>query len=136
MKTFLAILLLCIAAKESDFVTTEGVHERFDGKLTLKVYEQDGKFNYRVCRNVPEEKSESGPVKPNIEKGSKWFIFAETYDEVWIYNGSDILILRPFHDRRPNFPNGGFYQLKGKEYLDIMPKAVRDRLPDSFKKEE
>jgi hypothetical protein len=136
MKSTMAILLLFVAAGERDFVTTVGEHTRFDGKLTLKVYEQGDKLNYRVCHEEKDGLAESGPSKPGIEKGSKWFIYARTDDEVWIYDGGTVLILRPFHDRRKGFPSGGFYQLGGKRFRDVIPDAVWDRLPDSMKADD
>lgn len=135
-----AVAVLAVASAwadggdDGDFMSTVGTRSRHEGKLTLKVYEQAGKLNYRVCRDGIGGGAEQGPSKASIEKGSPWFIFSESADEVWIFDGRESLILRPFHDRRPGYSNGGFYEVpKERSTLDTMPKALRDHLPETFK---
>jgi hypothetical protein len=59
---------------ESSFVTTVGTHDLCGGKVSVRVYEEDGKLNYRVTRNWsdreegPTRTHTSGPVSPAIDK--------------------------------------------------------------------
>ena len=46
---------------ESHFVTTVGTHNLFDGKVTVRVYEEKGKLNYRVIRTWRDLKGGSVP---------------------------------------------------------------------------
>jgi hypothetical protein len=118
------------------FVTTVGTHKLFGGKITLKIEEVDGKLDSYVNRN--REKGEFrktggwGPLNPRIKKGAPWFIYAESADEVWWFDGDSHLHLMPFENHRAGFADGGIYQI-GRKQMQMVPREVQDRLPKAFK---
>ena len=132
---------------QDNFVTTVGTHTLFDGKLTVKIYEEQGKLNYCIIRNWVDHESgsvlthSSGPVPPTIEKGADWFILAKSPDEVWTFDGHESLVLKEMGPEKPGRPRGGIYEIRPdldfqakavQRLVDKAPQALRDRLPEAF----
>ncbi len=136
-------------------ITTAGTYQLYGGKVTLRIYEDKGKLNYRIARHVSKRENPtrygtvtSGPSQPFIEKGSRWFAFVESTDDkspktVWIFDGRDYLRQEAFDPaREPIAPNAGFgehwWMSRDSEVVPWIvnksPKAVRNRLPESFKR--
>jgi hypothetical protein len=134
---------------ENNFVTTVGTHVICAGKVTVRVYEQEDKLNYRVTRNWSEREGEpvrihtSGPVEPPIDQDADWFIYAESPDEVWTFDGRESLILREMGRTVPGRDShGGIYEIHPhsdfqsnaiQRIADKAPQALRDSLPEAFR---
>jgi hypothetical protein len=120
------------------FVKTVGTHTLYGGKLTLKIEETKGKLDSYVTRKRTKGETDDveatgwGPINPKIEKNANWFIYSESADEAWWFDGVKRLYLMTFDDHRPEFAAGGLYQIDRKS-LRMIPKEVQDRLPKSFK---
>jgi hypothetical protein len=121
---------------EGKFVTTVGTHVICDGNVTVSVYEQKGKLNFRA--------NGAGPVPPLIEKSTPWFVYAKSADEIWAFVGHGTLF---FYESTtdPNSRNQtrrGIYEVLAESDFEVgavrriadkVPQAVRDRLPDAFR---
>jgi hypothetical protein len=124
--------------------------------VTLKVYEEKGKLNYRIARHVSKQENPtqhgtvtSGASEPFIESGARWFAFVEFPDQkspktVWIFDGRDYLRQEAFDPAdepialtAPGFGEHWWMSRDSKAVPSIVnksPKALRDRLPESFKR--
>jgi hypothetical protein len=134
---------------ESYFVTTVGTHVICAGTVTVRVYEEADKLNYRVTRNWSDHEGESvrihtsGPVEPPIDEDADWFIYAESPDEVWTFDGRESLILREMGPPAPDREShGGIYEIHPdsdfqsnaiQRIANKAPQALRDRLPEAFR---
>jgi hypothetical protein len=121
------------------FISKVGTYRIYHGKLTLEIYEEKGKLNYLVGRT---NMFSSGPAEPFIEKGPKWFAFVESPRSrspraIWFFDGRDLLVQIAYD------PNGDpddywaatlYHSDSRPSIVTDAPKAVRDRLPASFKK--
>jgi hypothetical protein len=141
------------------FISKVGTYRLFHKKLTLRIYEDKGKLNHEFVTTISlptsllrrsVETASCGPAEPRIEKGTKWFAFAESTNAkepkaLWIFNGDDILVQIAFNPRQgsPDSGVGFFAEYGGTEYhsdsfpsiVKNAPKAVRDRLPEVFMKQ-
>src|SRR5262245_47080612 len=70
-------------------ITTLGEHKLFDGKLTVKASEQDGKLTYRITR-IGRWGTETLNTATDVTKeGAVWVIVAESPDKFWVFwNGA------------------------------------------------
>jgi hypothetical protein len=120
------------------FITTPGTQTLQGGKITLKIEEKNGKLDSYVTRNrlegEPEQPGTWGPLNPRIKKDASWFIYTDSPDEVWWFDGDGHLYMIPYNNHQPDFQDGGVYQMGGK-YLKIAPKELLDRLPKAFKEQ-
>jgi hypothetical protein len=140
------------------FISQVGTYRLYHGKLTMRIYEDKGKLNHEFITTVSfrtslfrrsAEKVSRGAAEPWIEKGTNWFAFAELTDAkapkaLWIFNGHDKLVQIAFTDRQelPEGWSGFFAEYGGYEshsdsspsIVRDAPQAVRDRLPEAFKK--
>ena len=125
------------AKAKGTFVTTVGTHTLNEGRLTFKIEEVNGKLDSHVTRNRVEgdtrEPEGWGPLNPRIKTDASWFIYADSPDEVWWFDGDSHLYMMIFGDHRPRFARGGIYQM-GQNNLQMAPQEVQDRLPKAFKK--
>jgi hypothetical protein len=156
------VMLVSAAAgnkpKPDQLISEIGTYRLYHGKLTMRFYEDKGKLNYRFVttqsvrvslfrRDV--QTTSFGPAEPWIEKGSNWFAFAETHTgnspkALWIFNGRDLLVQIAFSPGvYASQPGQGFFGLydgverhsdSKPEMTKEAPKAVLDRLPESFKR--
>jgi hypothetical protein len=121
---------------KGSFITTVGTHKLYGGKITVKIEEANGKLDSFIKRNKMEGETRElptwGPLNPRIKKEAPWFVYTESADEAWWFDGDKHLYLLPFSGRRHEYEAGGLYQLDAK-HLTIAPKAVLDRLPETFK---
>ncbi len=143
-------------AKPDQLISEIGTYRLYHAKLTMRFYEDKGKLNYRFVtthsvrvslfrRDV--QTTSFGPADPWIEQGSPWFAFAETHNgkspkALWIFNGRDLLVQIAFSPGvYASQPGQGFFGLydgverhsdSTPKMLEEAPKAVLDRLPESF----
>jgi hypothetical protein len=118
------------------FITTLGTRNLFDGKLTLKVYEEKSMINYTLTRKTKTDEDGISPSVPRIKKGANWFIFPVSAGQVWIYEGGDVLTLYTTDD--PIGLDKDSYTFITSEHptakiVKNAPKEVLDRLPKSMK---
>jgi hypothetical protein len=121
---------------KGSFITTVGTHNLYEGKITVKIEEVSGRLDSFIKRNKMADETREfgmwGPLNPRIKMDAPWFVYAESADEAWWFDGAKRLYLLSFSDRRPNYGAGGIYQIDAK-HLKIAPKEVQDRLPKAFK---
>jgi hypothetical protein len=138
------------------FISNVGTYRLYHGKLRLRIYDDHGKLNHQYVATISQRRSlltrfeetmASGPSELWIGKGPNWFIFVESPDAksptfVWFYDGGDHLIQQEFNPPRDRSdPTSRLGEQisnpwDSEGYPSIVinaPKAVRDRLPESFK---
>lgn len=136
--TFLmAVVLLALGPgataddkKPAEFITKAGTYKLFDGKLEVAVTAGAAGTSYSFTIPLGGGKSiKHASAKDEIKKGAEWFIYPESADRVWVFNGADLL--------RMEFMEGNAV-VKGSSavpgLVKAAPEAVRKRLPDEFKK--
>ncbi len=133
------------------FISRVGTYRLYHGELTLRIYEDKGKLNYEIGHTISYRLSPlwryrgtvaSGPAEPVIEKGSKWFALAElprarSPHSIWIFDGRDLLVqiaYDPAGDRDDYRGAVEYHSDSRPSIVTDAPTAVRDRLPESFKK--
>ncbi len=137
----LAGLTLCLSAIAAEPITKPGDATLFDGKLKVQV-KDDGKTTWF---NAAYTGSDGGPhgvsKKAESAKAASWFIFPESANRVWLYQGGDLLTLIEFTDNpvvgvpgtKASTTSLAPGQDKTTAALTNAPKAVLERLPPSFK---
>jgi hypothetical protein len=132
------------------FISKIGTYRLYHGELTLRIYEDEGKLNYEIGHTISyrlsllwryRETVASGPAEPFIEQGSKWFAVAESPrarspHSIWIFDGRDLLIqiaYDPAGDRDDYWGAVEYHSDSRPSIVTDAPRAVRDRLPESFK---
>ena len=106
-----------------------GERRYYHGVLVLKVYEDRGKLTYRVTRVHGSGAGSAGPSVAAIEPDSGWFLFPESANKVWIFDGDDALMLDEFD----GLGKTTYSCSKGNPGLvNKAPNVVRERLPKSF----
>ena len=110
------------------FITKPGKHQYSKHGGEVSVYKDGDKLNYRITHPKGDP---GGPTDPSIPPESDWFIYIETWENAWIYQGNEKLILSSQTGK-----GIGFYQLsEGFDTLPVKPpKDVIDRLPDALKR--
>ena len=123
-----AEIILQISA-QPEVVTTLGTHRFFDNRLSVELSETDGKIYCRI-KQTPGF-GEVGPIKPLFDKQTKWFVYPQSQNEIWTFDGRDYLILIAFNDDHPgnvSWSQSGHMGANGRK----LPKIVRDQLPKEF----
>ncbi|MFO0805182.1 MAG: hypothetical protein U0791_18915 [Gemmataceae bacterium] len=123
-----------------DPITKPGEQTRFNGKVQVRVADDGTTTSFAVVFARPSATVGSQiEAKSAVAKG--WFVFVESADRVWLYQGSESLTLLEYEDNPPGGPTGGRHSsvslVPGGEHtaaaLAKAPKSVRERLPDAFK---
>ncbi len=116
-----------------------GTYRLYHGELALRIYEDEGKLNYEIGRT---NLFWGGPAESFIEKGAEWFALVESPKArapraIWIFNGRDLLVQIAYDPTGSRDDYWGAIEYHSDSRPSIVtnaPKAVRDRLPESFKK--
>jgi len=109
--------------KIGTFITEPGEYEYSKVGGIVKVYEEGQKLNYRIGH--PSSGGSGGPVPPLIEPKGDWFVYLQSNNKAWIYNGVDALYLSLRHANG----GGGSYQLSESYIsLPILPPAEVTKL--------
>jgi hypothetical protein len=133
------------------FISEVGTYRLYHGELTLRIYEDKGKLNYKIGRTLSartsltrrfQERVFGGPADPIIEKGANWFALAESPrarvpHTIWIFDGRDLLVQIAYDPKRERDDCWGAVEYHSDSTPSVVtnaPKVVRDRLPESFKK--
>ena len=108
-------------------ISLPGKHRYSKHGGEVHVYMEGDMLNYRITH---PKGGPGGPVDPPIPPESDWFIYVETWERAWIYQGNETLILNSETEK-----GSGSYQLSvGFDTLPSRPpKEVIDRLPDALK---
>ncbi len=148
-RAFAAVIILSLVAPVDlaahDKVGTDGLISRvgtyrlYHGELSLRIYEDKGKLNYEIGRT---NMFWSGPAEPIIEKGPCWFALVESPKArapraIWIFDGRDLLVQVAYDPMGSRDDYRGATECDSESRPSIVtnaPNAVRDRLPESFKK--
>jgi hypothetical protein len=134
----LAGLVVIVAAgadrARPTLITTTGSHTITRGKLSFDIYEDKGRINLRLCqKSAPGGGWEKfGPTKPPFEKGANWFVYPETPERFWVFDGRDGLELW-WARRSPVSPGGIASCQVVPEIVKEAPERVRALLPKAFK---
>lgn len=127
----LQVVGACEKQVHTDTITTLGIHTVVPGELSVRVYDDRGKINFRICRTFSRGwSSELGPSNPAFENGAKWFIIPESPRKFWVFDGNEELFLRWFAANN----SGGVASTKiDPEIVREAPKRVLALLPKSLK---
>lgn len=114
----------------NSFITTEGEHIISGSAYKVHVYEENNKLNYKMY--FPSG-SGGGPTLPNIKKDSDWFIYVESNERYWIFDGNvdvKLMELRKTSERVV-FKTS---DLPGTNYtlFNVMPSVVKNKLPKNI----
>jgi hypothetical protein len=93
------------------------------GRRVFRVYEKDGRLNYRFS----VAGKEWGPAVPPIKMNAPWFAYIETANRVWIHDGANDLVLLRYE---ANQRNSGTYSIQtcGPWLRDEVPPQVAERV--------
>lgn len=107
--------------------------------MSLKIYEDKEKLNYEVGRT---NMFWCGPAEPFIDQEAPWFVWVDSPRSrspraIWIVNGRDHLFEIAYDPagNRDDYWGTVLRDADSSPWLVTdAPKAVRGRLPESFKK--
>jgi hypothetical protein len=110
------------------FIKSEGEHIVIRDQARVRVYSEDQtKSNFRIWRKEPQGTSEVGPTDAWADKNSQWFIYVESQDQYWAYDGEHDLVLWEF---TPRGSRASSILLARDRLVEQMPDDVRSRLPE------
>jgi uncharacterized protein (TIGR03067 family) len=119
------------------FITGIGEYKVNDGKVVLKVWEENGKIQWNAAlTGLPRDgKNAIGPSQPQIDKASPWFIFPAPGAVIWVYDGNERMVLIKLEAKKQltaqaDLPSGwkGLF-----EYERNPPKRLLERLPAALR---
>jgi hypothetical protein len=126
----------CLGAAEPkpiEPVTSVGEYKFYEGHLTVAVSEDKaGVLQLCVTRTStrpgkPAESYRSEVQMPKwLQKREPWFIYPESADRVWLFNGKDDLLLHETTDTTSKTIEAG------PSIVKTAPQTVRSRLPKGF----
>jgi hypothetical protein len=107
--------------KKVETITKFGEHRVFDGKLVLKVSEDDGKLTLAMqFAAKPDARYSTSLVR---EKGAFWAVYPESPRKVWLLQGKTLVEFE--------LTDGGSNTtaISAPDVLKRAPKALLDALP-------
>jgi hypothetical protein len=114
--------------KAGGVITKLGEYKAFDGKLTLKVAEADGKLTLNI---TPSSRPKSNfALSLPSKKDAFWLVYPETANKVWFFRTSD-LVEWELTDQGTNTTTStgqGVLKAAPSALLDALPKEVLDKL--------
>jgi hypothetical protein len=108
-------------------ITTLGDHRLFDGKLTVKVFEKDGKLTFRITRIGRWNTGTISPATDVKKDGAAWVFVADSPDSFWGY-WDGRLVKWEFEDTDDGGKSTSTV-VTGRAILKQAPRAVLDNLP-------
>ncbi len=108
------------------FITQPGKHVVLSDAREIRIYEQNGRLNYRVWYKDDSGSGTMGPTNPGIKPDTDWFAYVESRDRYWIYDGEDGLKLVEVLPKRMKTSS---IERARDRLVREMPPAVRARLP-------
>jgi hypothetical protein len=108
--------------KPTRVITKLGKHKLFDGKLVLKVYEENEKLMLDIEQDETGLFVGSGLPR---KKGAFWLVYAETVNKVWYFQ-DPVFMLAEVEDEKKKV---SFTTISAQDALKTAPKAVLDALP-------
>jgi hypothetical protein len=123
------------APEQVRFITAAGEHSFFGNDLRIKVYLETGRLKHSIIRKF---QGKEGSISTNTELGKEkgWFIYPESADSVWLFDGVNGLTRVRFAEVDGiSETYAGYHSLPGSEALKDVPQAVIDRLPESLRTE-
>lgn len=137
------VALIGIGAPAADkdapeFITKPGEYKLYDGKVVIRVKAEDKVLRFGITYASPNGSLEVSSMRAT-DKAGGWFIFPASANEVWLYQGGELLQLDEF--KAAKGPGGSDQHstttvdaaATAADLLKRAPKAVVDRLPASFK---
>lgn len=119
-------------------ITGTGEYTLFENALTVRVWEQDGKIGWSMRRTQSgEDPGTFGtPSMSRVRKDSPWFVFPESANRIWLFDGVGTIVLWRETVNEPPKPRGRTSEVihvdlptwSEKEY-GMVPEAVLKRLP-------
>jgi len=109
------------------FFTMIGTQPVVPGEVDIRIYEDQGKINYRI-RNGPDT---VGPADPWTEPDAKWFLFAESITRFWSFDGKASLVLTEFISLAADRHQVKTIEIGPSEFASIPP-ALQPKLPTGF----
>lgn len=132
----LLILTSCAAfAGEYQVIRMPGTYTVDGGKVAVEVSldEANGLLRYGIGKGA--ESSEPVTVSVRFTHGvmdpkSDWFMFVETPNRIWCFNGADDLILM-----QTSVNGSGFYSIKMADWVRLQViEELAELLPEDFRK--
>ena len=130
----LTLLGVCLAAsscqKQHDFgglpIDAPGTFHCFNDQLVIKVVESTGdKLNYSVAN----KKISAGLADHALQKSASWFIFPQSIDRVWIFDGvKDVTLIEFYGEGGTKFTSSQIVP----ELLNQAPPEFLRELPAGF----
>ncbi|MFT5319862.1 MAG: hypothetical protein ACI8RA_003148 [Chlamydiales bacterium] len=112
------------------FVNTLGTHQIAE-KYKITIQADGDYFKYLIF--YPG--GGSGPSIANLKKGSNWFIYAESLNKYWIYNGEKLSLCELSHKTgNQNHVKLSDFSLDRDRFLKEMPIEVKDKIPSAILK--
>jgi hypothetical protein len=114
--------------KKSAPITKFGEYSLFDGKLGLKVSENDGKLTLALKPTSKPKEEYSASL--NREKGTFWLVYPESAKKVWLFQNTTLVEYELTENGSNLVVTAGPDALKKapKVLLDALPKEVREGL--------
>ena len=123
------------APKQDSVITDVGERFFFGRNLNVKVYEERGKLKYALVRKF-QDKELTHSKSTELAKEGGWFIYPESADSVWLFDGVNKLISMRFKEVDGMTQSyAGASTLPSAEALKDVPQVVIDRLPESLRSE-
>jgi hypothetical protein len=117
--------LLAIPVAAAEFITKIGDYQA-SPTTSVRVYEQEGKIQYRVKSGGKS----GGPTKPLIEKNQPWFIYPENDKRFWVSSAPGQLELIEMTADGISFSSSDVR----RDLVGIAPPPVQERLKQAAKK--
>lgn len=121
-------------------ITTKGDHTAHGGRVFVYVRSAEGGI-HRVSVGFASVSGKKYPdfcteICPAVREGTPWFVYPESAERVWVFNGADELRL---HEGRFS-DDGKSFRSEGKttsakddpSVIKLAPKGMTDRLPKSY----
>lgn len=113
--------------KIGKMITTPGQYPYSHYGGEVEIFKEEEKLNFRIAHETGRAWSSS---EPPIEPDGNWFVYIETWNKVWIYDGKGKLYL----SYAAKDMNMACQLSRGKNTLATPPpREVMERLPPEFK---
>ena len=119
--------------KSKSLINAIGDYSLFNRVLAVSVFKEQGKLKYRIIRKFRDKELTHSKTIEFVEDGG-WFIFPESPDAVWLFDGNKTLVIVRFKE------NDGMTSsyadsstLPSAEALKSAPKLVVDSLPAALR---
>ena len=115
-------------SKPPGVINKLGDYKLFDGKLVIRVTEQDGILDYRITRAFKTGTHTFHAPRQLTKENAVWIILPESADRVWIFWGTTLKRWECLQDTDAETKTAS-KSYSGRNVITYGPKEVLDRLP-------